>query len=75
MKKRIRKASYLEHIVLDKATNRTSIYTTIAVMCRDIGVNRSTLYRNIDDNGVFENDQFTIWCNVSVYLCNKGRDL
>jgi hypothetical protein len=75
MRKRMHTDDYYYFVVLNKSTNRVAIYTTMTVMCDVIGINRITLYRKLKVNNMFINDSYTVWSDVEMFMCNKGRDL
>ena len=75
MKKRLRTDDYYYFVVLDKSANKVAIYTTMTVMCDVIGINRISLYRKLKNNSFYDCLEYSVWSNVDMFLCNKGRDL
>ena len=75
MKNRFRIDDYYYFVVLNKAKNSVSIFTTMAVMSASLGVNRTTLYRRMIGKAVYDCAEYTIWRDVEMYKCNKGRNI
>lgn len=75
MGKRSHKSRESYYVLLDKDRNTVEIYSTLAVLSREMGISRGSLYRKIGNKGIYEDDVYVLWIDVPIFLCNKGRDI
>jgi len=75
MKRRSHKSRESYYVLLDKGRNTVEIYSTLAVLSREMGISRASLYRKIDNKDVYEDDVYVLWVDVNITRCNKGRDI
>lgn len=57
---------------MDKRHNTVRIYTTKAGAVSDMNVHVSTINRNINKGGRYENDNFILWSRIAIVKCIKG---
>jgi hypothetical protein len=72
MRKRTRKSKQLYYICVDKTSFEPTMFSTKRAVASYIGVNESTLYRQFLHTSHYEKDNYIVWCDKSIILCNKG---
>jgi hypothetical protein len=60
------------YVLLDKRNNTIKISSTKQYLADIIGVHVRTINRNMDKNGIYNNDYFTLWSDVPENRCVRG---